>query len=135
MARARGCRTALGQALSAAELAGPPFKQVVVTASWVGAEPAGDFESASAGAGAAFADQLEDRPLLRPGELLEVVPAVAFTDSEDGPGGRNYLAITAAWRRNSAKVTPISAYPQGVRRTIYTTNAIESLNSTIRRSV
>lgn len=42
---------------------------------------------------------------------------------------------TAAWRRNWSEVIPFFAFPQDVRRIIYTTNAIESLNSTIRRSV
>jgi putative transposase len=61
--------------------------------------------------------------------------AVALSEFEDGPWGRKYPAITAAWRRNWSEVIPFFAYPQDVRRIIYTTNAIESLNSTIRRSV
>jgi putative transposase len=61
--------------------------------------------------------------------------AIALTDFEDGAWGRKYPAITAAWRRNWTEVIPFFAYPQEVRRMIYTTNAIESLNSTIRRSV
>lgn len=61
--------------------------------------------------------------------------AAALSEFEDGPWGQKYPAITAAWRRNWAEVIPFFAYPQDVRRMIYTTNAIESLNSTIRRSV
>jgi putative transposase len=61
--------------------------------------------------------------------------ASALSEFEDGPWGQKYPAITAAWRRNWAEVIPFFAYPQDVRRMIYTTNAIESLNSTIRRSV
>jgi putative transposase len=61
--------------------------------------------------------------------------AIALTEFEDGPWGGKYPAITAAWRRNWAEVIPFFAYPLEVRRMIYTTNAIESLNSTIRRSV
>jgi len=61
--------------------------------------------------------------------------AAALTEFEDGPWGRKYPAITAAWRRSWAEVIPFFAYPLEVRRMIYTTNAIESLNSTIRRSV
>jgi putative transposase len=61
--------------------------------------------------------------------------AVALSQFEDGPWGRKYPAITAAWRRNWSEVIPFFAFPQDVRRIIYTTNAIESLNSTIRRSV
>jgi putative transposase len=61
--------------------------------------------------------------------------ATALGEFEEGPWGRKYPAITAAWRRNWTEVIPFFAYPQEVRRMIYTTNAIESLNSTIRRSV
>jgi putative transposase len=61
--------------------------------------------------------------------------AAALAEFEDGPWGRKYPAITAAWRRNWEQVIPFLAYPLDVRRMIYTTNAIESLNSTLRRSV
>jgi putative transposase len=61
--------------------------------------------------------------------------ALALTEFEESPWGRKYPAIPAAWRRNWAEVIPFFAFPQDVRRMIYTTNAIESLNSTIRRSV
>ena len=61
--------------------------------------------------------------------------AVALGEFEDGRWGRKYPAIAAAWRRNWSEVIPFFAYPPDVRRIIYTTNAIESLNSTIRRSV
>jgi len=61
--------------------------------------------------------------------------ALALKEFEEGPWGRKYPAITAAWRRSWSEVIPFFAFPQEVRRMIYTTNAIESLNSTIRRSV
>jgi len=61
--------------------------------------------------------------------------ALALNEFEEGPWGRKYPAITAAWRRSWSEVIPFFAFPQEVRRMIYTTNAIESLNSTIRRSV
>ena len=54
---------------------------------------------------------------------------------EAGPWGRKYPAIAAAWRRNWEQVIPFFVYPPEVRRIIYTTNAIESLNSRVRRSV
>jgi putative transposase len=61
--------------------------------------------------------------------------AIALTEFEEGPWGRKYPAITAAWRRNWTQVIPFFAYPPEVRKMIYTTNAIEALNSKIRRSV
>src|SRR3954462_481306 len=49
--------------------------------------------------------------------------------------GRKYEAIAAAWRRNWAAVIPFFAFPDEVRRIIYTTNAIEALNAKLRRAV
>ena len=63
------------------------------------------------------------------------VAGIALAEFEESPWGRKYPAIAAAWRRNWEQVTPFLAYPLDVRRMIYTTNAIESLNSTLRRSV
>jgi len=61
--------------------------------------------------------------------------AAALTEFAEGPWGKKYPAITAAWRRSWEQVIPFLAYPPEVRRMMYTTNAIESLNSTLRRSV
>jgi putative transposase len=61
--------------------------------------------------------------------------AAALTEFEDGPFGKKFAAITAMWRRNWAYAIPFFAYPQEVRKMIYTTNAIESLNAKLRRSV
>ncbi len=49
--------------------------------------------------------------------------------------GRRYPPIAAAWRRQWEQVIPFFAYPPEVRRIIYTTNAIESLHSQLRRAV
>ena len=40
-----------------------------------------------------------------------------------------------SWRRNWEHVVPFFAFPESVRRIIYTTNAIEALNSKLRRAV
>jgi Transposase and inactivated derivatives len=53
----------------------------------------------------------------------------------DGAWGVKYPAITASWRRHWAEVIPFFAFPAEVRRMIYTTNAIESLNAKLRRAV
>lgn len=44
-----------------------------------------------------------------------------------------YPRIAAMWRRNWEHVAPFLAYPKAVRRIIYTTNAIEALNRSIRK--
>lgn len=61
--------------------------------------------------------------------------ALALDAFEDGPWGAKYPAIGPAWRRNWDLVIPFFAFPEGVRRIIYTTNAIEALNSKLRRAV
>ena len=54
---------------------------------------------------------------------------------EAGAWGKKYPAIVQSWRRNWEQVIPFFAYPEEVRRIIYTTNAIESLHSQVRKSV
>ncbi|ALJ34447.1 MULTISPECIES: IS256 family transposase [Azospirillum] len=52
-----------------------------------------------------------------------------------GPWGTKYPAIALAWRRNWVAVIPFFAFPDDVRRIVYTTNAIEALNAKLRRAV
>ena len=58
----------------------------------------------------------------------------ALTAFEDGPWGEKYAAIGKAWRRAWQEVIPFFAFPREVRRILYTTNAIEALNSKLRRA-
>ncbi|MDT8317410.1 MAG: transposase, partial [bacterium] len=44
-----------------------------------------------------------------------------------------YPLIGKSWRDNWARVIPFLAYPEGIRKAIYTTNAIESMNMTLRK--
>jgi putative transposase len=53
----------------------------------------------------------------------------------EGVWGAKYPAIAQSWRRNWNLVIPFFAFPEAVRRIIYTTNAIEALNSKLRRAV
>ena len=46
-----------------------------------------------------------------------------------------YGAISGQWLRNWANIIPLFDYPDEIRRIIYTTNAIESLNSVIRKAI
>ena len=39
------------------------------------------------------------------------------------------------WERNWERITPFFAFPPEVRRVIYTTNAIESLNMSLRKII
>ena len=59
----------------------------------------------------------------------------ALDDFEAGSWGTRYPAVALSWRRNWQYVVPFFAFPASVRKIIYTTNAIEALNSKIRRAV
>ena len=59
----------------------------------------------------------------------------ALEDFSEGHWGKKYPAIAQSWRRNWSEVIPFFAFPDEVRRIIYTTNAIESLNAKLRRAV
>ncbi|WP_205421308.1 transposase, partial [Rhizobium terrae] len=49
--------------------------------------------------------------------------------------GQKFPAIGSMWRRAWQEVIAFFAFPRDVRRIIYTTNAIEALNSKLRRAV
>ncbi|VFR36773.1 Mobile element protein [plant metagenome] len=53
----------------------------------------------------------------------------------DGPWGAKYPMIVAAWQRAWEHVTPFFVFPPDIRRVIYTTNAIESLNMQLRKII
>jgi transposase-like protein len=56
----------------------------------------------------------------------------AFAESE---WGRKFPTVVAAWRRAWAQVIPFFAFPPAIRRVIYTTNAIESVNAQVRKII
>ncbi|AJR23055.1 MULTISPECIES: IS256 family transposase [unclassified Sphingobium] len=59
----------------------------------------------------------------------------ALTAFEAGFWGQRYPAIGQSWRRAWPEVIPFFAFPEEVRRIVYTTNSIEALNSKLRRAV
>ena len=46
---------------------------------------------------------------------------------------KEYLPIGQSWRRNWTRLTPFFDYPPEIRKVIYTTNAIESVNMGLRK--
>ena len=54
---------------------------------------------------------------------------------ERGPWGQKFPTVVAAWRRAWDRVIPFFAFPPAVRRVIYTTNAIESINARLRKII
>jgi len=59
----------------------------------------------------------------------------ALTAFEQGPWGQKFPTVVAAWRRAWDRVIPFFAFPPAVRRVIYTTNAIESINARLRKII
>ncbi len=54
---------------------------------------------------------------------------------ERGPWGQKFPTVVAAWRRAWDRVIPFFAFPPAIRRVIYTTNAIESINARLRKII
>src|SRR5829696_4148228 len=46
-----------------------------------------------------------------------------------------YPSISKSWRANWARITPMFGLPDDIRRAVYTTNAIESLNMSLRKVI
>jgi len=62
--------------------------------------------------------------------------ALAQLDAfEAGPWGKKFPTVAASWRRAWLNVIPFFAFPPDVRRIIYTTNAIESVNARLRKTL
>ncbi len=59
----------------------------------------------------------------------------ALSDFETGPWGERFPTVAQSWRRHWAHVIPFFAFAPEVRKIIYTTNAIESLHSGVRKSI
>jgi transposase-like protein len=56
---------------------------------------------------------------------------LSFSDKWDG----KYPAISRSWNKHWQNINTLFSYPEEIRKIIYTTNAIESLNSVIRKSI
>lgn len=52
-----------------------------------------------------------------------------------GPWGTKFPTVVAAWRRAWDRVIPFFAFPPPIRKVIYTTNAIESVNARLRKII
>ncbi len=59
--------------------------------------------------------------------------AAAALETFEGQWGQRYPAIIRLWRAHWSEFTPFLAFPPEVRRVIYTTNLIESMNARLRK--
>ena len=74
-------------------------------------------------------------------DLREIYTAVTVELAEsalerlEGKWNDAYPLIAKSWRANWQRVIPFFAYPPEIRKVIYTTNAIESLNMSLRKVI
>jgi transposase-like protein len=61
--------------------------------------------------------------------------AQALDEFERSAWGQKYPTVAASWRRAWDRVIPFFAFPPAVRRVVYTTNAIESIHSQLRKII
>jgi putative transposase len=87
-----------------------------------------------------FANWKERKPMaaaLRP--IYTAASADAALTALDtfagGPWGLQFPTVVASWRRAWTQVIPFFAFPPEVRRVIYTTNALESVNARVRKII
>ena len=74
-------------------------------------------------------------------ELKPIYRAATAEDGWDQLGAfaekwdARYPSISQIWKRNWDQVRPFFAYPAEIRKVIYTTNAVESLNMSLRKVI
>jgi putative transposase len=72
-------------------------------------------------------------------DLKTIYQAVTLAEAErqltafEETWAASYPVIAKSWRANWARVVPMFSYPAEIRRAVYTTNTIESLNMTLRK--
>ena len=62
-----------------------------------------------------------------------VEEAELHLDEFEDRWSKNYPTISKSWRNNWERITPLFSYPPDIRKAIYTTNAIESVNMSLRK--
>lgn len=77
-------------------------------------------------------------------ELVEDLKTIYRAPTEEAAAGaldqfstkwdKRYPMISKSWRGHWSQITPMFVFPEEIRRAIYTTNAIESVNMTLRKA-
>ncbi len=60
---------------------------------------------------------------------------LAALDAFEDAWGEKYPAIAPLWRKDWARLSTFYDYPPAIRKVIYTTNSVESLNYSLRRTI
>jgi transposase-like protein len=87
-----------------------------------------------------FANWKERKPMAKALRPIYTAPSAdaasaALDDFAHGPWGLKFPTVVASWRRAWVQVIPFFAFPPDVRRVIYTTNALESVNAQVRKII
>jgi transposase-like protein len=87
-----------------------------------------------------FANWKERKPMAKALRPIYTAPSAeaasaALDDFARGPWGTKFPTVVASWRRAWTQVIPFFAFPPDVRRVIYTTNALESVNAQVRKII
>ena len=87
-----------------------------------------------------YANWKERKPLAAAIKPIYKAPSAEAAEAElaafeAGPWGRKFPTVAAAWRRAWSHVIPFFAFPPSIRKVIYTTNAIESVNAQLRKII
>jgi putative transposase len=87
-----------------------------------------------------FANWKQRKPLAMALREIYTAPSAdaaltALDAFERGPWGTRFPTIVVTWRRAWAQIIPFFAFPPEIRRVIYTTNALESLNARVRKII
>src|SRR5580700_4111547 len=69
--------------------------------------------------------------IYRAGTVAEAEQHLAHLEGQ----WRAYPSVSQVWRRNWARITPFFNYPPDIRKAIYTTNSVESLNRSLRKII
>ena len=64
---------------------------------------------------------------------VDETAAAAGLEAFEQQWGKRYPAMVRLWRAHWAEFTPFLAFPPDVRRVVYTTNLIESINARLRK--
>lgn len=66
---------------------------------------------------------------------VSVQEATGNLETFAGKWDRTHPAVSQIWKRNWDQIIPFFAFPTEIRKIIYTTNAVESLNMTLRKVI
>jgi transposase-like protein len=87
-----------------------------------------------------FANWKERKPMAAALRAIYTAPtaeaaAAALETFAEGPWGRRFPMVVKSWRQAWTYVIPMFTFPPEIRRVLYTTNALESVHSRLRKII